>query len=528
MAENNTVNLSGDIGLTLSGGGYRAAAFHLGTMDYLQQIGMLDQVKMLSTVSGGTFTGAKWALSQAQNKSYNSFYDDYYQFLATTDLLSLGLDQLSEGENQAPSQRQDMIVSMAQVYADTFLSKKNGEPYRFGEILNAEMNLREISFNATEFKHGLAFRFQRSENPKAYIGNQRIHISKEDAENVRMADIVAASSCFPGGFEPFAFPNDFVWPDKTIPESLQAQFSDGPLALMDGGVYDNQGLQSLLLADERSANDLDMFIISDVDQKSDNLFPFPKIEVNNKKGLSLETLAKLSIVFIGLLFISMIMMLYKLFTEDTGFIDFFFLGVIPVALVVTAIYTLVLVRKKTKKLLDMVPLVGRAAWKDIKHLTTDELIEMISLRVASLFAMAGSIFMKRIRSLVYGLIYGDFRPTVRKAVNELYAGKRISNLIYHLEAGEPFNKQLIKAGVSETSTNLTKITTRASRMSTTLWFENEQQLEDLIITGRATTCYNLMKYLVRNYGIEPEKFPQQASQLWQRLVKDWDKFNADA
>jgi hypothetical protein len=33
---------------------YRAAAFHLGMIDMLDELEMLDKVKMLSTASGGT------------------------------------------------------------------------------------------------------------------------------------------------------------------------------------------------------------------------------------------------------------------------------------------------------------------------------------------------------------------------------------------------------------------------------------------------------------------------------------------
>jgi predicted acylesterase/phospholipase RssA len=528
MAESNMINLKGDIGLTLSGGGYRAAAFHLGVIDYLEHLKMLDQVKMLSTVSGGTFTGAKLALAQAEKQGYADFFDGYYNLLAKTDLLALGLDQLAYGGNFAPSKRKDMIVSMAQVYANTFFKKANGEPYLFGEILNAKnMNLREISFNATEFKYGLAFRFQRSNNPKALIGNQRIHIPKKQAESIRIADIVTASSCFPGGFEPFAFPDDFVWPGGKIPQPLQEQFEKGALPLMDGGIYDNQGLQSLLLADVRVADGLQLFIISDAGQKSDNLFPYPTTD-NKQGGLTLDALAKLSVVFIVLFIITLVKLLHKLFTEETGFLDFFFLGLVPVTLTATAAYSLFWVRNKANKIMDKIPLVGRTAWKDIRNLTVDEVLNMVGLRISSLFALAGSIFMKRIRSLVYGLIYGDIRGPVDKAINELYEGKRISNLIYHLQEGELFSQDLKKAGVPETSKTLSAVTTRAAKMPTTLWFDNEQQLQDLVATGQATLCYNLMKHLVRCFGQKPGQFPEDIKPLWDKLIADWLKFNEEA
>ena len=54
------------IALSLSGGGYRAAAFHLGSMAYLDHakfdgISLLENVKIISTVSGGTITGVFYA-----------------------------------------------------------------------------------------------------------------------------------------------------------------------------------------------------------------------------------------------------------------------------------------------------------------------------------------------------------------------------------------------------------------------------------------------------------------------------------
>jgi predicted acylesterase/phospholipase RssA len=42
------------IALCLSGGGYRAAAFHLGTLHMLNELGLLENVKIMSTASGGT------------------------------------------------------------------------------------------------------------------------------------------------------------------------------------------------------------------------------------------------------------------------------------------------------------------------------------------------------------------------------------------------------------------------------------------------------------------------------------------
>jgi predicted acylesterase/phospholipase RssA len=53
------------IGLALSGGGFRAAAFHLGVLRRLRELGVLGQIRVLSTVSGGSIVGALWVGAQA-------------------------------------------------------------------------------------------------------------------------------------------------------------------------------------------------------------------------------------------------------------------------------------------------------------------------------------------------------------------------------------------------------------------------------------------------------------------------------
>jgi NTE family protein len=57
-------------GLALSGGGYRAAAFHLGTLRALHRIGVLDKVDVISSVSGGSILSAFYVLH----------HDDYETF----------------------------------------------------------------------------------------------------------------------------------------------------------------------------------------------------------------------------------------------------------------------------------------------------------------------------------------------------------------------------------------------------------------------------------------------------------------
>ena len=61
------------IGLALSGGGTRAAVFHLGVLRSLAEVQMLEHVRYLSTVSGGSLIAAlmfsenelQWPVSSA-------------------------------------------------------------------------------------------------------------------------------------------------------------------------------------------------------------------------------------------------------------------------------------------------------------------------------------------------------------------------------------------------------------------------------------------------------------------------------
>ena len=53
-----------DIGLCLSGGGYRAAVFHLGSLLRLNEAGLLPRLRTVSSVSGGSIVagllGLRW------------------------------------------------------------------------------------------------------------------------------------------------------------------------------------------------------------------------------------------------------------------------------------------------------------------------------------------------------------------------------------------------------------------------------------------------------------------------------------
>ena len=283
-----------NLAISFSGGGYRASAFHLGSLDLLEKVGLLNKVTMLSTVSGGSITGAKYAcaLSEAiaNNKPnfYETFYNELYNFILETRLPDLWFDKLHPEDTDKPS----LIAAAADVYNERLF---HGARFEQLMAVKEKMHLKEIVLNTTELRTGNDFRFRVGDG--GAVGNYFLPIPYELLEEVRIADVVAASSCFPGGFEPIVFPDDFKlltdW--QTVKQKLEPKFqekiahkptgnefltklldtlqsiTEEPVPLVDGGIYDNFGIDSLFVADQRLKRKekddqrFDTLIISDTD-----------------------------------------------------------------------------------------------------------------------------------------------------------------------------------------------------------------------------------------------------------------------
>jgi len=260
------------LALSLSGGGVRAVGFHLGTMSMLQRLGLLERVQILSSVSGGSMPGIGYALSQSVGRPFQDFFDDFFEFLPKLNIIEEMMKRMVAHGPPAPSGRRDMITSFANIYEEFYFNRFFGQFAERGEVTFDMLmkeprngHLKEIVFNATEFKTGSAFRFQVSEF-RCLVGNRNIALCRKHARQIRMADIMAASSCIPVGMEPLFFPDDFHWPDdhvnfarfrktsrptceeinRALERNLDTKLPN--FALMDGGVYDNQGIASTLNA----------------------------------------------------------------------------------------------------------------------------------------------------------------------------------------------------------------------------------------------------------------------------------------
>ncbi|HUI64603.1 MAG TPA: patatin-like phospholipase family protein [Bacteroidota bacterium] len=497
------------IALTLSGGGYRAAAFHLGTLSYLRKAGLLEKVRVLSTVSGGTITGAKFAVSAKRKIPFEKFFLAMYGFLRDVDLVQLSLERIGDRRRGSALGFEDFITAFADLYDERLVPET-----RFGLFWEGKpCHLEEIIFNATEFKTGLPFRFQRSENGNPKIGNGNVWISPATARKIRIADIIAASTCFPGGFEPLAFPRDFRWPGGMPPEL--GEMIDAPLSLMDGGIYDNQGIESALVAADRMKRRPDCFIISDTEPPRMTSYRYQaRASLSN---LTLGTVDGLTSIFIGLGGLSVLVLIVQMIfaaAPDGISMAVLFSGLVPAIVILLAVCAASWIRHKLKReVIDRIPKEGSRSWNTLRRLTVNQAIKLIDLRVTSLYSLATQVFTRRIRRVVYEKIFSDSR----------YANGRISNLIFDLTSEKTRTAHLRV----RTSPLLQEIAEEATRMPTTLWFKNESQLKMLVACGQFTMCYNISEFIHRRYGSKRSRYPRSIQSFCDRADEDWTSFERD-
>lgn len=504
-----------EIALALSGGGYRAAAFHLGTLDMLHRLDLLKSVHVLSTVSGGTLTGLKYALSSTEGTPFEQFYDSFYSFLSETNVIGQGLAGLQPPED-SPFSRQmpSLIRSAAQVYTSPRMVGNK----TFDTILNDHSShLREASFNATEFRTGNYFRFQKSASPDAMIGNRNLVVKREVAEMIRLADIAAASSCFPSAFEPLRFPDDFLWPKKIdeVRDLLGKRF-EKCVPLMDGGIYDNQGVDSIVRAYSRVGNEIGLLIISDTTQREPSLFEFSPSAKRGWPTINTLTILAKFIFVISIITTIVLIVAAAQSIGSNGFrlIDVFLFGV-PILLSAFLAGGLWWIRSQYKEgERSVAEMTTVELWPFLKILTVPELIDLISGRAKSLIALTSSVFLKRVRALVYKDIN----------LHERYRKRQFSSLIYDLDQTSRFGDEIVKALQPE---QFRKLAMLAEKVPTSLWSNNDEELRNLVACGQVTTCFNLLHYIMKDRSVQLNMSGSREEEIYNRALAAWKTLSND-
>ena len=247
------------IGLALSGGGSRAVAFHLGTLRALEDLKLLDEVEVVSGVSGGSVMTALLGYTEApfaDIRLQRSQIPSYRSCMARTEKLRLSASALPLLWNlfvvALPTLATDFVRWITGYAASVFpaLSPATNAISRFSWPLRSRYSRthviadsiadavgtqncdaptrqgKSIVFNACELRTGTAFR----------MSNQRFGTWRygwAPANELRVADAVTASAAYPPFLPPFDWTRSFELKGQTAPRRV---------IVTDGGVFENLGV----------------------------------------------------------------------------------------------------------------------------------------------------------------------------------------------------------------------------------------------------------------------------------------------
>lgn len=270
----------GKVGVALSGGGFRASLFHIGVLARLAECNILRHVEVLSCVSGGSIIGAFYYLKLRellrQTPDAKIGEDQYVALVRDiADEFLAGVRKNLRGRlARSPAADARMLLTRysrsdraGELYEELFYGPlrryDDGEgPWRMPDLLvepagsHGSFSLRYenwlrrakvpmLVLNATTLNTGHGWQFTADwmgEPPIAAARRddasrvlRRVHY--RDAPEIgelrrpTLGRAVAASACVPGLFPPI---------------TLQSLYDGVDVALVDGGVHDNQGIASLL------------------------------------------------------------------------------------------------------------------------------------------------------------------------------------------------------------------------------------------------------------------------------------------
>jgi len=287
------------IGLALSGGGYRAAAFHLGVLKKLKEMGILDKLHALSTISGGSIAGVYYLLNI---DNFEKFQTDFRDCLKTSVILKVifssrfigtmalllaviaGIFYFSGSLSLGFLLTLILlIICFIFLYSIIPLSDLVERAYKkifFGDKkLNDLPNSPKAAINSTNLETGLPFVFS-----KYVMSDSSYYEPDDEGDSIKflwkefpLSVAVSASTAVPFPFNPIRikkqhFQNEADYQERANPN------------LVDGGVYDNQGFHKLVTKKSRYL--CDIIICSDgsapFKRKFFNKTPLPiLIRVNN-------------------------------------------------------------------------------------------------------------------------------------------------------------------------------------------------------------------------------------------------------
>lgn len=226
------------LALCLSGGGYRAALFHLGALRRLNELGVLSEVETISSVSGGSVFSGHLADNVRPWPERGDVISDWDHRVAQpmraftrrnirTRAVARRLLPWNWRNGSAP------VEELARQYR------------RLNRRQMADLPQRpRFIFCATDVTFGVNWVFDSggSAVPGGRVGDYQAGYVKP-LPDIPVARAMAASSCFPPVFDPLRLQ---IPPDRLRGGKYRKPDRDelvSRIGLSDGGVYDNLGLE---------------------------------------------------------------------------------------------------------------------------------------------------------------------------------------------------------------------------------------------------------------------------------------------
>lgn len=219
-----------EIGLCLSGGGYRAMLFHAGVIWRMFQLGILPKLHRISSVSGGSITaallGIKWHAVAAKSCSEQEFINEFISPLRELARVEIDVTSVAKGVALPGTINEYVSGAFAKhIFGTSTLQDLPDDPPRF-------------VLNATNVQTGSLWRFS-----KPFMRDYQVGQVKNP--KILLSDAVAASSAFP----PFLSPAILHLKEEAFASSEGEPLHEPPymtkVILTDGGVYDNLGLETV-------------------------------------------------------------------------------------------------------------------------------------------------------------------------------------------------------------------------------------------------------------------------------------------
>jgi NTE family protein len=218
------------LGLCLSGGGYRAMLYHLGSLWRLSDAGLLARLDRVSSVSGGSITagvlGQGWGELGFDERGVAEGFEE----LVVGPVRELASRTVDEGAIALGILTPDTIGERVAAALRTHV---------FGERTLQDLpDSPRFVINATNLASGVLWRFS-----KPYMADYRVGTIR--SPSVALAEAVAASAAFPPVLSPFVLElEDQPWETVDGNELTGREYRDR-VVLADGGVYDNLGLETV-------------------------------------------------------------------------------------------------------------------------------------------------------------------------------------------------------------------------------------------------------------------------------------------